>query len=340
MTLNSTIQRIVTFHLRQIGDLLFSLPALQALRQGFPQAEIVSVVPANLADLLQASPLIDDFLIRPLRGMKTRFHLVRALRRRKFDLAIAFSQSRTATLYSYLSGAKQRVGFTDSAYPWLLTHRVDWPGLPTTEKFLGLVADLGLEADQEDYVGLLRIAPEDEGKATEILSEAGVSDSDRLIALAPGASGKRLYKSWGPDKFALVAQKLVERYRSKIIIVGAPQERALGDQILASVVSAGTNLAGETSTGQLAAMLARSDLLIGIDAGPMHVAAAMGTPVVALFGPTDPEKTGPQGKGHVIVRRDLDCSPCRNPDCPDRKCMDAISVEDVLAAVERIIPRA
>jgi len=339
------VQRVLVFHLNQIGDLMFTLPALKALREGLPQAHIISVLRPHLAGLLADSPFVDQVVPRPAAGPCAAFALAARLRRESPDLVIAFSQSASTSISAWLSRASHRVGYIDADLARLLNHRVQLRGIPRPEKVLRLVRALGLTPRKTDYVGLVHLSGETDRAGERILSDCGLEGDGPLVALAPGESEARPYKSWTADGFRAVAARLAREEAARLVVVGAERDRPLGDEILAGLDSPGrANLSGRTTPAELAAVLARCDLLIGIDSGPMHVAAAMGTPVVGLFGPTDPARTGPMGEGHEIIFHRQDCwRPCIHPvvpTCTDRKCMNAISPDEVVAAARRILARS
>lgn len=346
------VKRIAVFHLNQIGDLIFTLPALKALREGFPEAHITSVLRPHLAGLVASSGYVNRIEHRLQGRIAGPLRLTRALRRERPDLAVALSQSATMTLCARLSGAPHRLGFLDADLSRLLNHRVQERGIPCPSKVLHLVRCLGLEPEAESYVGLLHLSPEDREAGQRLLSQCALSGRGPLIALAPGESTDRPYKSWSATGFAAVAARLTDELEARLLLVGGGKDHALAEEILSgakspdpanpTACSLGTansaaNLCGKTTPSELAAVLSHCDLLIGIDSGPMHVAAAMGRPVVGLFGPTDPGRTGPQGEGHQIIFHRQPCWPCQTPTCQGRPCMAAISVEEVLAAVHRAL---
>ncbi len=337
------VRRLVVFHLNQIGDLMFTLPALKALRAHFPHAHITSVLRAHLAGLVAHSGFVDQVVPRPAGGPAAALALGRRLRRTRPDLAITLSQSATMALCAWWSGAPHRVGYVDSDLARLLTHRVQVRGIPCPEKVLRLLRALMAPVEKRDYVGLVRLAERDRAAGERMLEECGCEGAGPLIALAPGEAGTRPYKAWFPERFAETARGLAEALDARLVVVGGEGDRALGEQILAGLGARGCNLAGKTSPAQLAAVLGRCDLLIGIDSGPMHLAAAMGRPVAALFGPTDPGRTGPMGEGHEVIFHRQECwRPCIHPMIPkscDRRCMEAITVDEVIAAAGRIIAR-
>jgi ADP-heptose:LPS heptosyltransferase/glycosyltransferase involved in cell wall biosynthesis len=335
------VHRILVFHLNQIGDLLFTLPALKVLRGAFPNAHITSILRPHLAGMVRESGFVDEIAHRPVGGPWGAVALGIRLRREKPDLAVAFSQSATMALCARLSGARQRVGYVDSDFARALNHRIQVRGIPCPDKVMRLVRGLGLDAQDARYVGLLRISQEDDKEGERLASGCELTGSGPLVALAPGEAADRAYKSWSIGGFREVAGILAREDGARLIVVGGEADRALGDRVIGEMDGRACNLAGQTTPAQLAAVLARCSLLVGIDSGPMHVAAAMGTPVVALFGPTDPSRTGPQGEGHEVIFHRQPCwRPCVHPvvpSCRERLCMSAITVEEVVAAARRIL---
>jgi heptosyltransferase-1 len=331
------VRRIAAFHLNQVGDLIFSLPTLEALQSRFPEAEIISILRPNLAELMQASPYIDGMLVRS-GGLMAEARLARELRARGFDLAVAFSQSASTVLQALGCGAAKRIGFVDADLSFLLSHKVHLRGLPWPGKLARLAMCLGADAPRTSYVGMLAISPACRERAQRLLGNCGVEDGARIAAIAPGASAGQRHKTWDPDKFAAVAQYLHDACAATVAIVGGPGDEADAARIATAMSAPSIDLAGRTTTGELAAILERCAVIVGIDSGPIHVAAAMGTPVVALFGPTDPARTAPRGEGHEIVTAGLACAPCARP-CTARDCMGAISIGQVTAAVDRVFRR-
>lgn len=333
------VRRIAVFHLNQIGDLVFTLPALKALRESFPEAHITSTLRSHLAGLVAPSHYVDEILPRTRGPVSGPLRLVKALRRQKPDLAVTLSQSATMALCAWLSGARQRLGYLDSDLCRLLNHRVQERGIPCPAKVLHLVRCLGLTPEKRDYVGLIQLSPEDRAAGARLLLECGLEGGGPLVALAPGESADRPHKSWSATGFRGVSERLVEELDARLVIVGSMRDHSLGNEIIAGIGSRGGNLAGATTPGELAAVLAQCDLLIGIDSGPMHVAAAMGLQVVGLFGPTEPARTGPQGEGHEIIFHRQPCWPCMTPTCRDRPCMFTITVDEVLSAARRALDK-
>jgi lipopolysaccharide heptosyltransferase II len=333
------VRQILVFHLNQIGDLVFTLPALKALREAFPDARITSVLRPHLSALVSHSGFVDRIVHRTGGKPWSAVSLGLQLRRLRPDLAVAFSQSATMTLCAWLSGARHRVGYVDSDLSRLLNHRIQVRGIPSPAKVVGLARSLGLSLRKTDYVGLLTLAESDREAGAALLANCELAAGGPLVALAPAEAGERPYKSWTEAGFIAVASTLAQEHDARFLVVGAERDRALGNRLVAGLADRACNLAGRTTPSQLAAVLSHCDLLIGIDSGPMHVAAAMGRPVVGIFGPTDPARTGPLGRGHEIILHQQPCAPCMTPTCSDRPCLSSITVDEVVSAARRILAR-
>jgi ADP-heptose:LPS heptosyltransferase len=304
-------QKIGVFHMNQIGDLLFSLPALEALREGFPEARIVSVLPESLTPLLEGNESVDEIVAH--RGSKSLLETAGALRAAELDLAVCLSESPRSRLLAWMSGAAERVGLSGGPFASLLTDQVLKEGYPST----------ACPAPADSYVGLLAVTPRDKEEAEAVLARARAPFAGRpLVVLASGASKGRQEKEWPRERFVEVAEEVL-RNGGLPVFVGDLPAAELETDLPAGAV----DLAGQTSLRALLGLLDMAGLFVGNDSGVLHLAAAVGTPSVALFGPTDPGQTGPQGTGHVVLRADPE-GPAPISDLP---------VEPVVAAVGRML---
>lgn len=320
-------ERIACFHLNQVGDLLFSLPALYNLRQRFPNAHIASVMRPGCRELLQLTDLVDEIIERP-RPRTLHFRVASLLRRKRFDMAVVFSTSLGMSSLAWMSGCRQRVGFRKMPASIFLTKRVPWTEPPSTKNNLGLVEAIGCPLVKDDYVGLIRPREVDVVEADALLASVGIRPDEQFAVLGPGTSTGREIKRWSNEGFADVADRLAATFGIKSVVVGLT-----GGEEIRRLSSNTVDLTGNTSLPVLAALLKRAGLFVGVDSGVMHLAAAMGVRVVGLFGPSDPEITGPQGDGHAVVCVDLPCGPCLAKSCNmDRACMTGITPDMVLRA--------
>ncbi|MCX6344493.1 MAG: glycosyltransferase family 9 protein [Armatimonadetes bacterium] len=324
--------KIACFHLNQVGDLAFSLPALKCIRDSFPDAVITSILRPGAAELLQCTDLVDEILIRRGGFNRVKIKLERDLASKKFDLAVVFSQSAECAALAYFSGAPKRCGFINTSLGFLLTHQVDFSHPPSTQNNLRLVAEIGCDITQRDYVGLLQPSMALRDGAEGLLGEHGIKFDEPLVVFSPGTSGRRSVKEWTDEGFAAVGDYLTKRGYRVVI---------LGTQPVYNIVKECgkiIDLSGKTNLGEALAILWRSKTLVAVDSGIMHLAAAAGTKVVGLYGPSNHKITGPQGEGHVIVTSGEECSPCVKTECNfERKCMTNIDAQQVIDAVEIIL---
>jgi heptosyltransferase II len=340
LDLVKSAKRIAVYHLNGVGDLLFSFPALLALRHAFPNAEITGIIRSFLRDLLEPSQLVDNILFRP--EWRSRLDVpsfLYKLRQKKFDLAVLFSQSASMNLFARASGTKLRIGFIDTIFPRFLSHPLPLRGITCSSKLLYLTEQLGAKPQKRDYVGLLKVSDAQRAKANALLQEAGITEEPLVVfSFAQGAGLPNPHKMWLHEKFVETGLRLLKN-GLRPVIIGAPADMEEGLLLAKDIGKSAVSLAGRTGLGELAAVIQHSSLLIGIDSGPTHMAAALDIPAVALYGPTDPSITGPQGDKVRVIQKDFPCSPCRMPTCAGRPCMEAIEPEEVVSAAMDLISK-
>jgi len=326
--------RILCFHLNQIGDLAFSLPALKSILESFPEAHVTSVVRPSLKEVLESSGLPHEVLSRKSGLNLGKLALIRRLRSGRFDLAVAFSQSPECAILARLSGARRRVGFRDTSLGFLLTSRIDFSHPPSTANNLRLVEAIGGKVTCGDYSGLITPTSAQIERANRLLEANGVEIGQPIAALSPGTSGRRSVKEWTDEGFAEVGLHLAKR-GLKPIVMGTQQADSIvkdcGDIL---------DLSGKTDLGEVVAILAMSSVLVAVDSGILHLGAAVRTPVVGLYGSSNPKITGPQGGGHVVLTSQAECSPCVKTECSlGRKCMTDLKPELVISVVDHVLDR-
>jgi heptosyltransferase-2 len=341
LTRPGVVQRLLIRGTNWLGDAVLMSPALSVLRAGFPQAHIALLVKPVVGELFQGHPAVDEIIVYRKPGIHGgvggKWSLARALRKRRFDLAVLFQNAFEAALIAALAGIPNRYGYATDGRRFLLTHCVSQiPGLRQkhqVEYYLELLRPLGLPV--APCAPSLRTTSEENMAAMEQLRGYGIPVGRPIIGLNPGSSYGTA-KRWPADRYADVADRLAAEHGAHILIFGGPGEEALGASISSLMSASNTVLSGRTTVRQLMALLRQCRLLITNDAGPMHIAKAFGVPVVAIFGPTDPAATAPFGIGHEIVRRPVECSPCLLRECPiDHRCMRGISADMVHAAAGR-----
>ncbi len=330
-----------------IGDVTHSLPALKALRGQFPRAVISWLVEEEAADILVGHPDIDRLLISPrkrwLRQLKAGkifptireiWRFTRELRAVKYDLLLDFQGLLKSSIFIALCRARRKVGFgrgmEHSEGSYLFLNEKIAPvsmDIHAVERELHLLNAIGIKTGQTACE--LPIAPQSRKEAADILRRAGADHTRPLVVLNPMTTWPT--KHWPPESFAALSRLLATK-GARIAFTGSPADR---DEIAAIIRKSQTralNLAGKTNLRQLAAVFAGAAVVISTDTGPMHIAAAAGVPVVALFGPTAPWRTGPHGGQHTIIRTAPSCSPCFKKECPTSSCMKDIKAEEVYRA--------
>jgi heptosyltransferase III len=344
----STPKRILLIQLSAIGDTILAVPTIRAIRRRFPDAHLAMVAsPINLG-YLEHCPYIDQRIPCRLEGLmkspQAALRFFASLRRQRFDWVIDLEHwPRLSALMAYLSGAPRRLGFYAAGqyrhYPFtdVVKHL---PGRHEVLNFLEIAKRLDCPIQDTHLEAWLGDA--DRAWADEFLRGCGV-DLNRPIVIFHPEAGRRgePRRRWVPERFVEVADALVAKYRAQIILTGAPSEVELSQQITAKTKVPAIVAAGKTGLNQLAALFAKANLVICGNCGPMHLAAATETPVIALHGPTRAEQWGPWGSNHTVISADLPCSPCLNlgfeygcralPDGTS-PCMHTLQVRRVLAA--------
>ena len=346
-------QRILLIQLSAIGDTILAIPTIRAIRNRFPNAHLAMVASSINLQYLEGCPYIDQHIPCRLEElMKSPRNLIAfmsALRHRKFDCVIDFEHwARFSALIAYGSGASRRIGFRSSVQHrhYLFSDVVEHvPGQHEVVNFLKIARLLGCTMRETDLEVWLK--QEDLDWAKEFFNEMGIDPNRPVIAIHPEAGRRGEPRRRFPqDRFVSVIDALVERYKAQIILTGAPSEIELSKEIASQIRSSCVVAAGKTEINQLAALFSNADLVICGNCGPMHLAAAAGTPVIALHGPTNPSQWAPWGTGHTILQVDVPCSPCLNLGfeygCSalsdgTSPCMHTIQVGEVLKACERYL---
>jgi 3-deoxy-D-manno-octulosonic-acid transferase/heptosyltransferase-1 len=336
---------ILIVKLSAIGDVIHTLPSLAALRRCYPQAHISWVVEEAASDLLADHPMLDRVLVsrrkrwvRDLREGRNRASVVReirgflrALRERPYDLVIDFHGLFKSAVLVWLSGGKRRLGYDSlqEGSGLVLNEKIPEDlGKHAVDRYLDLPRHLGCETRKPEFPIALQEAHF--ARVAALLAALPVDTSRGFVAVSPVAYWET--KLWDEAKFAAVCDRIVRELGLPVVFTGESPEGPVA-RIRSLMQAPSASAAGETSLRELAALYRKASALLTTDSGPMHLAAAVGTPVVALFGPTSPERTGPYGEGNAVIRRGMDCSPCFRKSCETRECMKTIGIDEVFEAV-------
>ena len=332
---NLNPRTIGVINYRHMGDVLCSFPALLALRARWPDARIVVLAAPLGGALLPGSGLSDNtiFISRDRHGF---WDGLRALRREQPDLVICLQNSPRLRLLTRFSGAPHRIGFAAKKCDNLLTQLVEKKGPPWLFDDLRLVEALGCPPVQTDIAGLLRLSDDERAVAARFLEAAGAGNDECLIGINLGASDER--RVWPLENFARVVNALQEQPRARIVLLGGPEDKPRMQAMQILLKRAAIECAGELSPRVTAALLERCAVLITNDSGPMHLAIAVETPVIGLFGPVEAAHRLPPGYGHIGLEHNAPCRAVRQFGCVDERtrpeclCLRAITPDEVVAA--------
>jgi lipopolysaccharide heptosyltransferase II len=342
-----------------IGDVVMISPALAALRRRFASARIEVIVLPHLAECFDGNPAVDEVIPFDRRGRDSGaaglLRFSRSLRARGYDAAVLFQKAIGAALMARIAGIPVRIGIAADARGWLLTHPIRLTGEIAGRHHLDLFLEVARAAgcDTGDRTTFFPIGSEATAFAASFLEETGAARFPSLIALHVGASKRP--RAWHLDRFIEAARRIAREHDAGVLLVGGAGDREAMDRVAGSLGDLAINACGRTSIRQMAALIARCRLLLGNDSGPMHLAAALGVPVAAVFGPGDPARTAPvfvprnggARESVAAISRRYPCAPCRQDffrECypsPSGKpmCLESIGVDEVVAAASRLLGR-
>ncbi len=349
-----TYPKILILRLSAVGDVVRTLPAVLALKKYLPSSHIAWVVEEPSKSLLESQPEIDQVILLPRKKwteglksvqefwktLKEMGRFISKLRRERFDAVLDFHGIVKSGMISLLSGSSKRVGYdrrsTREGNFLFSNIKVKLPKerISRYQRNFALLKGLGLEVNE--YHGRLYIPQSDNEYITSFFTRCDPPLRRPFIAIHTGTNPKVAFKRWMPDHYARLADRLVRELGATTIFTWGLEElesvKAIQNEMKErSVLGPKT----ETLT-QLGELLRRCDLYVGGDTGPMHIASLMGTPVVVIYGPTDPVLNEPLGKHRKVVK-EVGCNPCRNRSCNDLKCLKSITVDDVFKATKEVL---
>jgi 3-deoxy-D-manno-octulosonic-acid transferase/heptosyltransferase-1 len=338
--------------LSAIGDVIHTLPALNAIKSHFPDAHITWLVEEDAASLVEGHEALDRVLVskrkRWMRGLRSSsffstiseiYRFIKALRDTHYDMILDFQALLKSGVLIAFARGRRKIGFgkglehMEHSYIFL-NERIPAVDMEIHALSRGMmfIEALGIPSNTVEYK--LPVSSHDYEKVEDLMTTYGLLGAKTLIAINPVAKWET--KLWANKKFSQLADMLIHRYDAKIVFTGGPDDRPTIQDIMAAMKGHAVNLAGHTTLKMLAALYEKMVFVVSTDTGPMHMAVAVGTPVVALFGPTAPWRTGPFGTGHQIVRAEPECSPCFKRECKTIDCMEQISVQQVVDAIHKL----
>jgi len=337
---------ILVIKMSAIGDVILSVPSLRAIRARYPHANIKVLVGLKAREVLDGCPYINDRIVCDLdnkhKGLLGLWRLAKELQRESLDIVIDLQNNKKSHLLAFSSLAAQRYGYDNRKWSFLLNNRIkdDAPYLDPLEhqfRTLGLAgikgADKHLELWPSDY---------DDKQAEKLLLDNWVKQSQALVGINVRASSRWLSKNWPPAYIAELCDRLAKDYGMRVVLTGAKEDIELANEIAREARSKPLVAVGKTSVMELAGLIKRFKVYLTPDSAPMHIASAIGTPFVALFGPTAPGRHVAPSKECIVLCKanDVRCSPCYNPVCRKKlPCMRRITVDDVLAAMGKFLAK-
>jgi 3-deoxy-D-manno-octulosonic-acid transferase/heptosyltransferase-1 len=349
--------KILIVKLSAIGDVIHTLPALTALRRHFPESRIDWLVEEGASDLVEGHKAVSRALVwrrgEFVRRLKTGripsavglfSKLLLQLRDTRYDLILDFQALLKSSLWILLAKGRRKVGFgpgmehSEKSY-FFLKERIPAVSMEMHALDRGLVLLRALGIPDMPVLYDVPIGAADEEAAHQLLTSKGLRPEKPFVAINPVA--KWPTKLWTPDRFTELAERLLQK-GFQVGFTGSREDQLLIDDIAQGLGASVLRLDGQTTLRVLAAVYRSASVVVSTDTGPMHLAAAVGTPVVALFGPTAPWRTGPYGEGHVVLRSGVSCSPCFGRSCKTTElepvaCMNRITVEQVVDGVMHLL---
>lgn len=346
------IKRIAVRGATWIGDAVMTVPALRELRCLFPQAHITLATNSRASELFSDADFIDDLLLydHKIRGAQYILRQAREWRAKRFDMAVIFPNSFAAAFLPFAARVPLRIGYQTDGRRLLLTHSFAAPAWRDARHesyyYLNIIAELeramfgGERLGAREPVFNLQVTKEKQEAARGILHQHGARSDRPLVALCPGSTNSRA-KRWSEERYAELADRLIEDGGVEIVLVGAKEELDVSQSVASQMRHQPILLTGRTNLAESIGVLSLVDLLVTNDTGPAHIAAALNRPVLAIFGPTNPLTTYPFSPSAEIIRHPPACAPCMLRDCPiDHRCMTAVTPEEVYERACAMLARA
>jgi len=345
-------EKILVVQLWGIGETILALPAIEALRNKFPKAELNVLATPRNRDIFFGNKNIDNIIAIKLNPFSTLNFILKNIK--KYDLVIDMEEYlNVSAIISFFSG-RRIIGYSHNARAKLYTDKIKYNDRQhAAQTFLDLARLLGV-AYEISKLPSLSFSKNDKNFVDRFLKNNGIKRNDFVVCVAPGAAESAKARMWPYERYAWLCDEIISKHNAKIIFVGNLNEFELIENIQKNIENKNKtiNSAGKITLKQLFYLIKKSDLFIGNDAGPMHIAAAQGVKTLGLFGPNLPTRFGPYGKGNIGLYKGYNCefSPCINvhkgqvPDClypknsnDYQKCMKNISIDDVLKEVEKLV---
>lgn len=352
-------ERILIINPFGIGDVLFTTPLISSIKMNVPDAFIGYIANRRSVSVLRNNPKIDKIFIyerdefyeayqhSKIKFFKKMINFLQEIKKEKFGLVFDLSLNGSASFLMWFLGIRDRVGFNYKNRSVFLNRKVKlegYEGRHVVDYYLDLLNELDWDLKAKELE--LFVCPKDQQWADCFLSNNRVKGSKPLIGLIPGGGASwgrdAFLKRWSSEKYAKLADKIVEKFASPIILLGDKNEVALCTSVAKMMRNDCIQACGQTTVGQFAALLTRCSVAVMNDGGPLHIAVAAGVKTISIFGPVDEKVYGPYPiKDHFVVKKDMACRPCyqrfRMPHCEHMSCLNSVTVEEVLRKVEEAL---
>ncbi len=333
------VNRILIARTDRIGDVVLSTPTITAAKKAFPNAFIAVMVSPETKDIVTQNPHLNEVIVYDKRlkhrGVFQTLRFATWLKGKKFDLALILHSTNRVNLISFLARIPKRVGYARGKMDFLLTDRMEYKKRlgerHEAEYSLEILRSLGIKAEMSPL--LVPVKKEDEKKLDDLLRESGLRQGERFIVLHPGASS--ISKMWPQKNFAETADLLIKRFSVRAALISSPGQVQIGGKTMAFMKNKPLFLCGRTSLGMIAALFKRTSLFISNDSGPVHIACAVGAPVISIFSRNEkglsPARWGPLGAKTAVLHKDVGCVECLAHNCKkDFLCLKSVTVDEVV----------
>jgi len=333
---------ILVIKMSAIGDVILSIPSLRSIRARYQGSAIKVLVGLEGREVLDKCPYINDRIVCDFKGkdkgLKGLMRLSRELRKGCFDIVIDLQNNKKSHILAFLSMAPLRYGYDNGKFSFLLNNRIkdDAPYLDPIEHQFRVLQMAGIKPLGKHLE--LWPSPSDDEKVDNFLNDNWVKTGQNIIGINVRASSRWLAKNWPPKYISELCDRLASSFNARTVLTGTKDDFSFMEKIKEGTSSKPITAAGKTGILELASLIKRCRVYITPDSAPLHIASAVGTPFIALFGPTDPSRHVAPSKRYTVIKKDLKCSPCYNPNCLKKvKCMNSITVDEVFHAVKDII---
>ncbi len=333
-------EKILAVRLDRLGDLVLSFPALKSLRKNFPEAFISVLVQERWTKLLEENPWVNEVKVYDKNfSLRKKMSLLREIRGRGFDFAVDFQPGPNSfgAMALFFSGARTRLGYNIGLRKLAANRKINFPEKIKyeAEMALDLLRELGLEVEGKAEI---KVSKEAEKEVAKLMKGLGIRKKDLVVGMHPGVRGDIPERAWKKERFTELGKRIAEELGAKVLVTGSQGEKELVEGIRNSVGEQAYAFT-ELNPMELAALTKRLNLYITNNSGPMHISAAVGTPLVVINAFSNNARWGPLGKEHIIIKRELPCFPCETGapvKCPRGfECINSIQVEEVFDAVKK-----